>query len=51
VFFSNAAGFPEKNSLIDSTSCIVEGLKEISDTMLAFQLWWPKEFTTEKVDS
>jgi hypothetical protein len=50
-FFTDAAGLPKGVKWKSNIGCGVVGVDESSDTMLAFQLWWPKEFITNKMDS
>jgi hypothetical protein len=50
-FFTDAAGLPKGVKWKCNIGCGVVGVDESSDTMLAFQLWWPKEFITNKMDS
>jgi hypothetical protein len=51
TFFSDAAGFAKKSIWKGNIGCAVVGLNEESDTILAYQMWWPKSFVTEKTDS
>jgi hypothetical protein len=50
-FFSDAAGFAKRSIWKGNIGCAVVGLSEESDTILAYQLWWPKVFVTKKTDS
>jgi hypothetical protein len=51
VFFTDAAGFSSKSHWSGNIGCGVVGLNENQDTLLAFQLWWPKKFITEDRDN
>jgi hypothetical protein len=50
-FFTDAAGLPRNSEWKGNIGCGVVGVDESSDTILAFQLWWPKEFVTSKKDN
>jgi hypothetical protein len=51
VFFSDAAGFHKKNVWSSNIGCGVVGLAEDGNTLLAYQLWWPKNFIMTMVDN
>ena len=51
VFCSDAAGFPKNGKWGTKIGCGVVGVDELDDTMLAFQLWWPKDLMTQRKDS
>jgi hypothetical protein len=44
TFFTDAAGLPRNKTQTDDIGCGVIGVDEISDTILAYQIWWPKKF-------
>jgi hypothetical protein len=50
IFFTDAAGFPKTGIWKENIGCGVIGLGEDSDTILAYQTWWPKKFITEMKD-
>jgi hypothetical protein len=50
VFFTDAAGFSAKTSWTGNIGCGVVGISEEADTILAYQLWWPKPFITKERD-
>jgi hypothetical protein len=51
TFYSDAAGFPKRAIWKNNIGWGVVGLDEANDTCLAFQLWWPKEFISNKTDN
>jgi hypothetical protein len=51
TFYSDAAGFPKRAIWKSNIVCGVVGLNESTDTCLAFQLWWPMDFITNKTDN
>jgi hypothetical protein len=51
VFYSDAAGLPRNTIWKDNIGCGVVGVDEVSDTILAFQFWWPKQFISIARDS
>jgi hypothetical protein len=51
VFYSDAAGLPRNTTWKENIGCGVVGVDEVSDTILAFQFWWPKHFITLAKDS
>jgi hypothetical protein len=51
TFHSDAAGFPKNGTWEGDIGCGLIGTDESGNTLLAFQLWWPKEMVTSKKDS
>ena len=51
VFVSDSAGFAPNSKWEGNVGCGVVGLDEKGDTILTHQLFWPKDFITEKSDS
>jgi hypothetical protein len=51
TFFTDAAGLPRNTTWKDDIGCGVVGVSEIGDTILAFQVWWPKKFISIAVDN
>jgi hypothetical protein len=50
-FTSDAAGCPDNSSWTSEIGCGVIGLNADGNTILGYQLWWPKEFITSKRDN
>ncbi len=51
TFFTDAAGLPRNTTWKDDIGCGVVGLSEVGDTILAYQVWWPKKFISISVDN
>jgi hypothetical protein len=43
-FWTDAAGFPDNAIWTSNIGCGVNGSNINGDTILGFQLWWPKNF-------
>jgi hypothetical protein len=50
-FTSDAAGCPDNSSWSSDIGCRVIGLNADRNTILGYQIWWPKEFITTKRDN
>jgi hypothetical protein len=51
LFTTDAAGCPDNTSWTDDIGCGVVGLDADENTILGFQMWWPKSFITSKTDN
>jgi hypothetical protein len=50
-FFSDAAGLADNSHWTNNIGCGVIGLDTDNNTILGYQMWWPKEFITTKRDN
>ena len=50
-FHTDAAGFPKNGIWEDDIGCGLLGTDELGNTLLVYQLWWPKETMVSKKDS
>jgi hypothetical protein len=50
-FWTNAAGFPDNAIWTSNIGCGVYGSNINGDTILGFQLWWPKNFISKNQDN
>jgi hypothetical protein len=50
-FTSDAAGCPDNSVWTSEIGCGVVGLDANDNTILGYQLWWPKDFITVKRDN
>ncbi len=50
-FTTDAAGFSENNKWTSNIGCGVIGTDMNEDTILGFQMWWPKEFIMSATDN
>jgi hypothetical protein len=50
-FTTDAAGFSDSSKWSSNIGCGVIGLDENDDTILGFQMWWPKPFITTASDN
>jgi hypothetical protein len=50
-FTTDAAGFSETSKWTSNIGCGVIGLDENNDTILGFQMWWPRDFITSATDN
>jgi hypothetical protein len=50
-FTTDAAGCPDNTSWTDDIGCGVLGLDADKNTILGFQMWWPKNFITTETDN
>jgi hypothetical protein len=50
-FWTDAAGFPNNAIWTTNIGCGVYGSDINRDTILAYQLWWPKNFITKNKDN
>ena len=50
-FTTDAAGFSDSSKWSSNIGCGVIGLNENDDTILGFQMWWPKQFITAATDN
>ncbi len=50
-FTSDAAGNPDNSSWSSNIGCGVIGLNADGNTILGYQMWWPKEFIMTKRDN
>jgi hypothetical protein len=50
-FTSDAAGCPDNSAWTSQIGCGVVGLDANNNTILGYQLWWPKDFITVRRDN
>jgi hypothetical protein len=50
-FTTDAAGFSENSKWSGNIGCGVIGTNVENDTILGFQMWWPKDFITSATDN
>jgi hypothetical protein len=50
-FTTDAAGFSENSKWSGNIGCGVIGTDAANDTILGFQMWWPKNFITSATDN